>query len=1056
MTASVVLAALFLTSLCGAAPREPEPRPSARPSPHPSATPTPDPNFGRLHWREVGPAGAGGRVAAVAGSASDPFLYFLGTAGGGVWKSNDGGTSWDPVFSKEAVSSIGAVEIDPTNNKVVWAGTGEANPRNDVSYGNGIYKSTDGGDTWHDVGLKNARNISRIAVNPKNPKIVVVAAFGDFFADNPNGGVWRTEDGGRSWQHTLYLGPQTGASDLAMDPKNPNILFAGMWQVRRLPWNLASGGSADGLYRSTDGGKTWYKLSGHGLPGGLMGRIGLAIAPSNTRRVYALIQSKSGILWRSDDGGDTWRLMTSDTLVDQRPFYFSHMAVDPSNPNRVYAVSEALSESKNGGKTFKSIADEVHVDYHAIWIAPTNPKRILVGEDGGYALSANGGDSWSFSANLVIGQVYHTAFDYSNPYHVCAPLQDNNGFCGPSNGLSPDGILNSMWKRVVGGDGMWAVPDPADAHRVWADSQGGSISIFDDRTNLTRYIAPWYGPSVTGFALYAQQYRFNWDSPIAFAPWDPHTAWLGGNVIFQTTDDGAHWTVISPDLTRNLKAHQRPSGGPISLDVSSAEFSDDILDIEGSPLSTGEIWVGTDDGLVQLTRDGGLHWTNVTPRGAPQLARVETVAPSPIRGGVAYAIFDDHRSGNYKPYIYATSDYGATWRKITNGLPQDQYARTVRPDMRNPALLYAGTENGIWISYDEGARWQSLRLNLPTVSVRDIRIQPTFDDLVIATHGRGIWIFDDLHPLQGLSAARASSAELFAVRPAYEYHEHSDIEDLYTWYSAANPPYGAIVNFYQAHPSKRGPVVQILDAAGHVVRTIGGTHKVKGKEVPFVTNDRSLNRVVWDCRENGPVRWMGAAKDEYRGPKAGALMPPGTYTVRVVLGGRALTQSVDVRPDPRLSFTQADYQTIYDFVHHHFQEYSNVDIALNALDAVKKSLNATTPMLHKAGSRGAAVLAQSAAVSRARDRLFNILTADFRNDEDSIMRPGALREDLEDFQNISAPPLPSLIAYANSVDQRYSDAMRTYNEFAAMVSTLNAQLTAAGAKPLPVPPKVTP
>ena len=1055
-SASVMLAAFLIVSLCGAGPRQPEPRPSAHPPPHPSPTPTPDPNFGRLHWREVGPAGAGGRVAAVAGSASDPFLYYLGAAGGGVWKSDDGGASWNPVFSKEAVGAVGAVEIDPTNNKTVWAGTGEANPRNDVSYGNGIYKSTDGGDSWHNVGLSHARNISRIAINPNNSKVVVVAAFGDFFADNPNGGIWRTDDGGRTWQHTLYLGPQTGASDLAMDPKNPNILFAGMWQVRRVPWNLTSGGTADGLYRSTDGGKTWSKLSGHGLPDGLMGRIGLAIAPSNPRRVYALIQSKSGILWRSDDGGDSWRLMTSDTLVDQRPFYFSHIAVDPSNPNHVYAVSESVAESKNGGKTFKSIADEVHVDFHAIWIAPNNAKRIILGEDGGYALTTNGGDSWSFSANLVIGQAYHVGLDDANPYHVCAPLQDNNGFCGPSNSLSSDGILNSMWKRVVGGDGMWAVPDPADPHRVWADSQDGNISIFDDRTNLSQYVRPWYNPSpAAGFDVYAQPYRFNWDSPIAFAPWDSHMAWLGGNVIFQTTDDGAHWTVISPDLTRNLKAHQYPSGGAISLDVSSAEFSDNTLDIEGSTLNSGEIWVGTDDGLVQLTRDGGLHWNNVTPRGAPHLARVETVAPSPTRSGTAYAIFDDHRSGNYKPYIYTTSDFGATWRKITNGLPQDQYVRTVRPDTRNPAVLYAGTENGIWISSDGGGHWQSIRLNLPAVSVRDIRIQPTFDDLVIATHGRGIWIFDDIQAIQGLAAARASGAELFPVRPAYEYHEHSDIEDLYTWYSAANPPHGAIINFYQGHPGKRSPTVQIIDAQGRVVRTISGTHKVKNKDVPFVTNDRGLNRIVWDFRENGPVRWMGAAKEDYRGPKAGAVMPPGTYTVRLALRGHTLTRNVDVRPDPRSSFTQADYQTMYDFVHQHFQEYSNVDIALNSLDAVKKALNLTMPGLKKSGSRAATVLGQSQAVMRAHDRLFNTLTADYHNDEDSIMRPGGIREDLEDFQQLNAPPLPPFIAYADAVDKRYRDAMREYNDFGAMVRAFNTQLKRLGAKLIPEPQKVS-
>jgi hypothetical protein len=573
---------------------------------------------------------------------------------------------------------------------------------------------------------------------------------------------------------------------------------------------------------------------------------------------------------------------------------------------------------------------------------------------------------------------------------------------------------------------------------------------------MGRSIPPWYGPSAAGFALNAQQYRFNWDSPIAFAPWDPHTFWLGGNVIFQTTDDGAHWTVISPDLTRNIKAHQQPSGGPISLDVSSAEYSDNALDIEGSPLTNGEIWVGTDDGLVQLTRDGGLHWTNVTPRGVPEFARVETVAPSPLRAGVAYAIFDDHRSGNYKPYIYTTADFGTTWRKITNGLPQDQYVRTVRSDIHNPALLYAGTENGIWISYDEGARWQSFRLNLPPVSVRDIRIQPTFDDVVIATHGRGIWIFDDAHPLQELYAARASGAQLFPLRPAYEYHQHSDIEDLYTWYSAANPPYGAIINFYQAQPGKHGPKVEILDAQGQIIRSITGTHKVKNKDVPLVPNDRSLNRVVWDLRENGPVLWMGAAKEEQRGPKAGALMPPGTYTVRVTVNGRALTQTVDVRPDPRLSFTQADYQVMYEFEHRHFQEYSNVDIALNALDALKKALNVTTPALHKVGGPGVPVLAQTETVLRARDQLFNTLTANFHNDEDGIMRPGALREDLEDFQSVSAPPLPPFLAYADSVDQRYRDAMRQYNDFTVMVSALNTQLKLTGAKPVPVPPKISP
>ncbi len=1041
----IMFAALVLI-FCGAAPRS---KTSV------STEPSPNPVYGRLHWREVGPATAGGRVAAVAGTASDPFLYYLGSAGGGVWKSDDAGASWDPVFAKEPVAAIGAVVIDPTNKNTVWVGTGEGNPRNDVSYGDGIYKSTDAGKTWKNVGLQGARYIPRIVVNPRNPNIVVVATFGDYFADNPNGGVWRTGDGGRTWQHTLFVGPRSGGCDLAQDPQNPNIIFAGIWQFRRQPWTFTSGGPDDGLYRSRDGGITWSKLTGNGLPSGPMGRIGLAIAPSDPRRIYALIESKSGILWRSDDGGNSWRRMTSDTLVDQRPFYFTHIAVDPSNPNHVYGVSEMLSESTDGGKKFKEIApDNVHVDFHAIWIAPNDARRIIVGEDGGYALSVNAGKTWSFSANLAIGQVYHTAVDDRNPYHVCASLQDNDGFCGPSNGLSPVGIMNSFWRRVVGGDGMWAIPDPTDPQRIWADSQHGAISIFDERTGFSQSITPYYLASAGEFTLFAQRYRFNWDSPIGFAPWDPHTAWIGANVVFQTVDDGVHWTAISPDLTRNIKAHQQPSGGPIALDVSSAEFSDNILDIEGSPLTKGEIWVGTDDGYVQLTRDGGAHWSNVTPRGVPQFARVETVAPSPLRAGVAYAAFDDHRSGNYRPYLYATQDYGSTWRKLTAGLPVDQYVRTVRPDIHNPNLLYAGTEQGIWISYNGGAFWQSFELNLPTVSVRDIRLQPTFNDIVIATHGRALWILDDVQAVQQLREAQSVGAMLFPIRTAYQYFYHKDIEESYTWYAAANPPDGAIIDFYQASAQHKAPLVQVFDSSGRVVRTIAGTHKVKGKDVPNVSNDRGINRVVWNFRENGPVLWMGAAREEYRGPKEGARVPPGTYTVHVTLSGRVLSQTVDVRPDPRLSFTQDVYEAWYQFEHKHYVEYSNVNIALNNLDALKKGLLAAISMLQKGGTSKAAALAQAQATLRAHDQIFSRLTANFMADEDSIERPGALREELERFQDLSSPPQPALIAFADKIDDQYRAVMSAYNAFADSVSSLNTTLRSAGVKPVAVPRRV--
>ena len=570
----------------------------------------------------------------------------------------NGGATWSPVFDQEHIQSIGAIAIDPTDDKTVWVGTGETNPRNDVSYGGGLFKSTDGGKTWALVGLGDTLQISSIVIDPHNPNTVVVGAMGDFFSDTRARGVYRTTDGGKTWSQTLFVGPRTGVSDLAMDPKNPSVIYAGLWQFHREPWTFESGGADDGLYKSSDGGATWTKLTGHGLPEQPLGRIGLAIAPSQPKRVYALIESSAGVLWRSDDAGATWQLVSKDTLADQRPFYFTHIAVDPSNPDHVYAVSEMLAESKDGGKTFKETADGVHVDYHAIWISPNDPDRIMVGEDGGYALSVDGGKAWSFSRNLAIGQVYHVGYDDETPYRVCAPLQDNNAFCGPSNGLNPQGITDAQWERVTGGDGVWAWPDPTNPNLVWQDSQDGSLGLYDRTQRHTKSEEPYDSTSLESFDVAKARYRFNWSSPIAFSPWDPGTVWYGGDAVFQTRDQGAHWVPISGDLTRNVKEHQQPSGGPITHDVSGAETTDTILDIEGAPLRRGEIWVGTDDGLVQLTRDGGAHWRAVTPPGIQPDGRFEIVAPSPLVAGTAYAVYDRHFVGDRSPHAYLTRDWG--------------------------------------------------------------------------------------------------------------------------------------------------------------------------------------------------------------------------------------------------------------------------------------------------------------------------------------------------------------------------------------------------------------
>jgi photosystem II stability/assembly factor-like uncharacterized protein len=1004
--------------------------------------------YANLSWRSIGPAVAGGRVAAVAGTPQDDQLYYLGTAGGGVWQSRNGGATWQPVFDKQNVSAIGAVEIDPTNKNVVWVGTGEANPRNNVSYGDGLYKSTDGGKTWTRIGLGGVWSISRIAIDPKNPRHVVVGAFGDPFKDSSDRGVYVTFDGGTSWNKSLYLGPSSGASDVAIDPRDPSVVYAGMWQFRRVPWNFSSGGPDDGLYKSLDGGRTWKRLTGNGLPTGYSGRIGLAIAPSRPNRVFALIEAKGGILWRSDDAGAHWTMTSDDTLADQRPFYFTHIAVDPKNPNHVYAVSEMLAESKDGGKKFTEIAKGVHVDYHAIWIDPNNPKRVIVGEDGGYALTADL-EHWSFSRNLAIGQIYHVGLSGENPYLVCVAFQDNGGFCGPSNSLDNEGILDRHWIDVVGGDGMWTIPDPIDPRYVWADLEDGAVTIFDRKTQVSRFIRPYDpfpGSFLGPFDLSAVPYRFNWDSPIAFAPWDGHIGWFGGNVIFQSTDRGQTWSVISPDLTRNIKSHQVPTGGPLAKDVSGAEYSDTILDIEGSPLSKGEIWVGTDDGYVQVTRDGGAHWHNVTPPGTPEYARIETVAPSPIVSGTAYAVADNHRTGDYAPYLFVTHDYGATWAKTVTGFPANRYVRTVRPDPANTNLLYAGTENGMWISFDGGASWQDFRINLPPVTVRDIRIAPGFDDLVVATHGRDAYILDDLTSIQRLGAAQRAGVGLFAPVTSYEYHYHSNDLGNYTRFAGENPPKGAILDFYQNVPQSSAPTLTILDANGRVIRTVKGTHKVKGKEEPYVPNKAGINRYVWDFTEDAPTKWYGAAKEDYQGPKSGPTVVPGTYTARIALAGKQLEESFTVKPAPRDDLTQAQYEAGYAYAKKYSSVYGTIDQVLNNLDDVKKSLTSAAT----AAKSNAAIAGQISSAQAQWSDVFAAFTADYKNDEDSIQRAGSLRESIPrtGLGGPSLPPTAAQLNYAKRFDAAYYAAMSKYDTYVASLSPLQSALKQAGLKPL--------
>jgi photosystem II stability/assembly factor-like uncharacterized protein len=952
----------------------------------PSPSPSPGPDTEGVKFRAIGPAISGGRVAAVAGSDRDPALYYVGGAGGGVFKSTDGGASFQSVWSDASrFGAIGAVTVAPSDDKTVWVGTGEANPRNDVSFGDGVWLTRDGAKHWAYAGLDDTSNIAKILVDPRNPKRAIVAALGDPWKDSTARGVYVTNDGGRTWAKTLFVGPASGAADLAWNEKAPRTVFAAIWQFRREPWIATSGGPADGLYRSRDGGRTWSKIQGHGFPTDTLGRIGVAVAPSDPRRVYAVVQSKQGTVWRSDDRGDTWRRVSSDTRPEQRPFYFSHLAVDPNKRDRVVAVSMYLTVSKDGGRTWKHLTGAVHVDNHALWWSHDGA-RIIEGNDGGAILSRNGGESWAFLDRIPLAQIYHVGFSNEKPYLICGGLQDNSSWCAPATARNGIGLLNRDWFAIAGGDGMYAIPDPVDPNFLWTNTQDGVLGIYDRTARQSVDVSPYPRDVFTSPASFAQSpYRFNWNAPLAFSPQDGHVAYFGGNVVFKTSDRGRHWTQISPDLTRNEKEHQRVSGGPINLDVSGAEYYDTTLALAPSPKDANVIWAGTDDGLIQLTRDGGAHWTNVTPAGWPKYGRVEVIDASPHAAGTAFTLLDRHDLGDRRPYAFVTDDFGASWHSIASNLPSGAPVRVVRQDPREPNLLYAGTENALWISYDRGGRWERLRAGFPVVPVYDVRVHPAANDLLIATHGRGFFVLDDLSALQQLAAARRDGVRFFSVRDATLWSAWPSIEtgDANSLpaneFSGPNAPGGAVLTFYQRAKAKERPWFEIVDLNGNVVRTLRGQVPYDRGDPPkderarwYVSNDAGLNRITWDGTENGPTRWLGTSFQN-SGPGNGAEAMPGRYTARLHRDGKVYEQQFALADDPHSPWSADDRFGRQRYLRHVYYWIDRIDRALNEIDA----------RLKRSPSR-----AERAKLLALRADL----TSNSKYDEDSIGYPDRIRE----------------------------------------------------------------
>ena len=859
-----------------------------------------------LSFRSIGPANMGGRVTAILGVPGDPKTFWVAGADGGVWKTIDAGTTFQGVFEDYFAYSVGALALAPSDHNVVWLGSGEGDPRNSVGYGNGVYRSTDGGLTWKHLGLSDSERIKRIVVHPKNPDVALVCAMGHEWGDNEERGVFKTTDAGQTWKRVLYLNARTGCSDIDMDLSNPRNVYAGMWTFQRKPWRFDDGGKDTALYVSRDGGDTWKKITT--TPSEPMARIGVSVAQSNPRVVYLITEyPTAGTLFRSNDYGETWTMVNGDRNLNFRPFYYSDVVADPNDEDTLFTLSGGQSKSTDGGRTFVRTANSVHGDHQALWIDPKDSARVLSGSDGGYQISYDGGINYHIFRNVVLSQFYQINYDDRDPYFVCGGLQDNGNWCGPSRSKAGS-ILTDDWFTVSGGDGFYTVPVPGKPHIIYSNSQGGYFTVTDTRTGRARSIPPY--PRMIGSVgqgMFRAKYRFNWDAPIHISPHDANVTYWGGNVLFRSKDEFYTFDIISPDLT-NAEPHKLlDSGGEIYLDNTAAEFHATILTVAESPREKGVIWVGTDDGNVQVTRNDGGAWTKVNARipGFPAESWVGKIDASNHVNGRAYITVDQHRLNDFKPHVFRCDDYGQRCENLSAGLPQDDYVVVVREDPKNPDVLYAGMERGLQVSLDAGKSWHDFRLNLPRVSVRDIKIHPRENDIIVATHGRGVWILDDIAAVQNLATAMTSDVTLFDVHRATRWESWDKDSNLgaSTWLGE-NPPAGAMINYYlkaDAPATGAGAVtLTITDAAGTVVNRMTSRGRA------------GVNRVLWDLTWANPA---GLAAGGGRGGRGGgARLPavPGKYTVTVSAAGKTLSKPLELRGDPDVNLPVADYQAQFD------------------------------------------------------------------------------------------------------------------------------------------------
>jgi photosystem II stability/assembly factor-like uncharacterized protein len=896
--------------------------------------------------RNIGPAGMSGRITAIDAVVANPTTVYVGAASGGVWKTENGGQSWNPIFDEQPIQNIGSIAIQQSNPNVVWVGTGEGNPRNSLNLGAGIYKSLDAGKSWKKMGLDKTICIHRVVIDPANPNTVYAAAIGNPYAEHPERGVFKTTDGGETWSKILYVNDTTGCADLVMDPSNPNKLIASMWQFRRKPWELKSGGAGSGLYMTVDGGKSWKKMGKEeGMPEGPLGRIGIAFARSMPSRVYAKVEATKNGLYKSDDGGFNWQLVNSNAAdVTDRPFYYQEIYVDPKNENRIYDVHSTITLSEDGGKSFSTLIpySGIHPDHHAWWIHPENPNLIIEGNDGGIGISRDRGKSWNFDEKIPVGQFYHINVDNETPYNVMGGMQDNGSWHGPAYVWINGGIRNYYWHNVGGGDGFDVMPDVEDASWVYSESQGGSFGRRNWKTGESWYVKP---PAVD----LSVKMRFNWNTPMAQDPFDTKTIYLGSQFVHKSTDKGASWQTISSDLTTNdsAKIYAFQNTGGLTLDITGAETHCSILTIAPSTKQKGVIWAGTDDGQVQLTRDGGQTWINFAGKisGLPAGSWIPQIIASRHNAGEAFVVANDYRRGDFKPYIFRTTDFGKTWTRLVDENKVNGYALCMIQDPVEPNLIFVGTEHGLWISVDNGVNFSQWKNGYPSVSTYDLAIQEREADLAIATFGRALWILDDIRPLRQLAASttKTPTKNITVFQAPEAIQAQYKPADGYEWsvmgiWDADNRPRGAAVSFYINKP-KRADSTNIktnTTASDNTAasnpgggqgmgggrgqgggRMSGGGRGVGGNRGDSVsvriyntenglvrslrwTADTGFNRIYWGMEERG-YRQPGSPKPQPGSPEPGGFQVlPGTYKVVLTYAGQTDSTSITVKDDPRL------------------------------------------------------------------------------------------------------------------------------------------------------------